>query len=230
MESLSHERLLYREDYCCEKGNRMNDVSGGPQGRLHESISALVDGESDELELRRVLASADTQEVRSVWRDYHLQRDMIAGVDMRFAHIDISRSVQAALADEVLPAVVGGARWWRPLASVAVAASVATVVVIGARSLNTSNGSDPAMAQSTVSAAGVFPGMAGSFTAPVSNVAVGAAIGGSPAFAQPASLDPDQFARQRLQQYLLRHTERAALNNGQGVISFSKVSELSDEQ
>jgi sigma-E factor negative regulatory protein RseA len=131
------------------------------------------------------------------------------------------------LADEALPAVAAGARWWRPLASVAVAASVAAVVVVGARGLN-SEGNNPAMAQSTVSAAALFP----AFSAPasaVSNVAVGAALATSPAMVQQVALDPDQFARQRLQQYLLRHTERAALNNGQGVISFSKVSDLSDE-
>lgn len=207
-------------------GDRMSDVSGGPQNKLRESISALIDGEADELELRRVLANADTQEVRESWRSYHLQRDMLSGSDMRFAHIDLSLSIQSALTGEALPAVAGS-RWWRPLASMAVAASVAAVVVVSARGLNSSN-SDAAVAQSNVSAAGMFP--VGSFSSPVSNVAVGAAMMSSPAFAQPAALDPDQFARQRLQQYLLRHTERAAMNNGQGVISFSKISELSDDQ
>lgn len=207
-------------------GDRMSDVSGGPQSKLRESISALIDGEADELELRRILANADAQEVREPWRSYHLQRDMLNGGDMRFSHIDLSLKIQAALADEAVP-VAASSRWWRPLASVAVAASVAAVVVVGARGLNAING-DAAVAQSNVSAAGVFP--VGSFSAPVSNVAVGAAMMSSPAFVQPAALDPDQFARQRLQQYLLRHTERAALNNSQGVISFSKVSELSDEQ
>ncbi len=204
----------------------MSDVSGGPQSKLRESISALIDGEADELELRRILANADAQEVRESWRNYHLQRDMLSGADMRFAHIDISLGIQSVLADEALPAAAGS-RWWRPFASVAVAASVAAVVVVGARGLNSVSG-DAAIAQSNVSAAGVFP--VGSFSSPVSNVAVGAAMMSSPGFVQPAALDPDQFARQRLQQYLLRHTERAAMNNGQGVISFSKVSELGDEQ
>lgn len=206
----------------------MSDVSSGAESKLRESISALVDGEADELELRRVLASADGQGLRDMWRDFHLQRDMLAGVDMQFAHIDISQRVQAQLVDENLPVVAVGARWWRPLASVAVAASVATVVVMGARGLNSPN-SQNAVAQSAISEAGVFP-VSGSFSLPASNVAVSAAMLSSPAaFAQPAALDPDQLARQRLQQYLLRHTERAALNNGQGVISFSKVSELGNE-
>jgi sigma-E factor negative regulatory protein RseA len=208
-------------------GDRMSDVSSGSQSKLRESVSALVDGEGDELELRRVLANADTQEVRESWRSYHLQREMLNGGDMRFASIDLSLKIQEALADEVMPAAVGS-RWWRPLASVAVAASVAAVVVVGARGLNGTN-SDAAVAQSNVSAAGVVP--VANFSSPVSNVAVGAAMmPPSSSYAQPASLDPDQFAQQRLQQYLLRHTERAALNSSQGVINFSKVSELSNEK
>ncbi len=214
----------------------MNDESSGSQkSRLRESISALVDGEADELELRRVLASADVQEVRVSWRNYHLQRDMLAGVDMQFAHIDISRRVQAALADESLPAAAVSGRWWRPLASVAVAASVATVVVIGARSLNSSSGDNAAVAQvqPVINAVGGFPALSQPVSSPITGVPVDAQFGGmvsSPAVARPVALDPDQFAQQRLQQYLLRHTERAALNNGQGVISFAKVSELGNAQ
>ncbi len=213
----------------------MSDVNGGAQTRLRESISALVDGEADELELRRVLASTDTQDLRDTWRDYHLQRDRLAGVDMQFAHIDISQRVQAALAAENRPAVAAGGRWWRPLASVAVAASVATVVVVGARGWNSSSGDNAALAQMqpAVNSVGVYPVVSQPVASPVGSVAVGAQFGGMaplPATARPVALDPDQFAQQRLQQYLLRHTERAALNNGQGVISFAKVSELSNAQ
>lgn len=206
----------------------MNDENGGAQSRLRESVSALVDGEADELELRRVLASADALDVRDVWRDYHLQRDMLAGVDMQFARIDISQRVQAALIGEDVPSIAAGGRWWRPLASVAVAASVATVVVMGARSWNSAD-NDSALAQT-------HPVVSLPLSQPVASsvggVAVGAQLGGfvsNPA-AQPVALNPDQFAQQRLQQYLLRHTERAAFNNGQGVIGFAKVAELNNAQ
>lgn len=213
----------------------MNDASGGKGDRLGESISALVDGEADELELRRLLASADTQSVRNTWRDYHLQRDMLAGVDMQFAHLDISQRVQAALAAETLPAVaVAGSRWWRPLASVAVAASVATVVVIGARSF--SPGSDNgnaavAQTQPVFNVNRAYPQFS-PVMSPASNVAVSAQYSDliPNVGVQQVALDPDQLAQQRLQQYLLRHTERAALNNGQGVINFAKVSQLNNAQ
>jgi sigma-E factor negative regulatory protein RseA len=220
-----------REEFFSEKGECMSDVNSGAQSRLRESISALVDGEADELELRRVLASTDTQDLRETWRDYHLQRDMLTGANMQFAHIDISQRLQAALADEAMPMVVGS-RWWRPLASVAVAASVATVVVMGARSftnngfINDSNSGAP-LAQSQPM-----------FNLRPGNVALSgygslsSANGLLPSNGgiQPVSVDPDQLAEQRLQQYLLQHTERASWNNGQGVINFAKVSQLNDVQ
>jgi sigma-E factor negative regulatory protein RseA len=236
-------------------------------GRVRESVSALFDGEADELELRRLLTNEQPDAVRDAWRDYQLQRDALQGLDMRFAGLDISAHVQAALADDAMPAVaIGAARWWRPLASVAVAASMATVVVIGARSFNPSfnpnNGFDSgrdgsAVAQvqapTSINLGRVYPAQINSA---VSNVAVGTqsfgslstvvagaqngglselvfprndALGRALPGAQTVGFDADQFAQQRLQQYLLRHTERAALNNGQGVIGFAKVSQLNAE-
>ena len=113
--------------------------------RVRESVSALFDGEASELELRRLLGSEPAGLVREAWRDYQVQRDVLQGaVDMRFASFDISARVQAALAADAMPAVAsgGGSRWWRPLASMAVAASVATIVVLGARSFGPNNGFD----------------------------------------------------------------------------------------
>jgi sigma-E factor negative regulatory protein RseA len=195
--------------------------------RLRESVSALFDGEGDELELRRLLASEQYGEVRSTWRAYHLQRDSLTGADTRFAHIDISARVQAALVDDAVPARVGaGARWWRPLASVAVAASVAAVVVISTRGFDTAQ-PGAAVAQTQSPAAGrVYPAQAGPA---LGNVAVSAQLSDLPASQAPLSLSPDELAQRRLQHYLLRHTERAALNNGQGMISFARVSQLDAE-
>jgi len=192
--------------------------------RLRESVSALMDGEADELELRRLLASDDAV-VRTAWHDFHLARDGMAGVDMRFAQMDISQRVQAALADDVVAAPSLTARWWRPVASFAVAASVATVVAVGARHFNADSGDNSAVAQASIPT----PTANGRvFAAPVQsgvgNVAVSATLNTSPL--QPVSLDPDQLAQQRLQQYLLQHSERASLNNGQGAITFARVSQL----
>lgn len=200
--------------------------------RLRESVSALVDGEADELELRRLLSGSDRETMREAWRDYHLLRDSLAGADMRFARFDISGRVQAALAEQPGQSVtVGGARWWRPLASVAVAASMAAVVVVGVRGFGggqTGPGSgalDVAEVQQAPTAGKVYP-------APVAaggtgNVAVSAEFGGGAATQNAAAAEA--LAQQRLQRYMLRHTERAALGNGPGLVSFARVSELDAE-
>jgi sigma-E factor negative regulatory protein RseA len=199
--------------------------------RLRESVSAVLDGEADDLELRRLLASAEHQEIRAAWRDYHLHRDSLAGVDMRFAHIDISMRVQSALAEEQRPAAVHLQRWWRPLASVAVAASVAAVVAVGVRGVSVGSNQSfgtvgTEVAQAPAPSAGrVYPAQSGPV---LGNVPVSAQLSDL-AVLRPASANPDELAQQRLQHYLLRHTERAALNNGQGLISFARVSELSSE-
>lgn len=201
--------------------------------RLRESVSALVDGETDELELRRLLSGSERETMREAWRDYHLLRDSLAGADMRFASLDISGRVQAALAEEPGQSVaVGGARWWRPLASVAVAASMAAVVVVGVRGFG---GGQPGVGQPGLDAAlGVAevqqaPTAGKVYPAPVAvggtgNVAVSAEFGAPPSVQNAAAADA--MAQQQLQRYMLRHTERAALGNGPGLVSFARVSEL----
>ncbi|HSB97004.1 MAG TPA: sigma-E factor negative regulatory protein [Spongiibacteraceae bacterium] len=234
--------------------------------RVRESVSALFDGEADELELRRLITNESSELVHGAWRDYQLQRDALQGLDMRFANLDISARVQAALADEAAPAVAAAGtmpnaspnttRWWRPLASMAVAASVATVVVIGARSFNPADGfsvdrDSGLVAQTSANMGRVYSSQINpSQNASLGNVAANAqpfgplasgnglpgtvfprneVVGKRFPAAQTVAFDADQMAQQRLQLYLLRHAERASMNNGQGVISFAKVSQLSAE-
>lgn len=220
--------------------------------RLRESVSALFDGEATELEVRRLLSNEPAM-VRAAWRDYQLQRDAIQGTDLRFASFDISARVRAAIDDEDAPALANaaasGGRWWRPLASMAVAASVATVVVIGARGIDASGGFDGrggnmVAQQSTVNpnvnrvhaalgnvSASVQPfgPLAAGYGLPGTVFPRNEVVGNGFPGIQNASFDAEQIAQQqRRQRYLLRQSERAALNN-HGVISFAKVSELSEE-
>lgn len=218
--------------------------------RVREAVSTMFDGEATELELRRLLGSEPAGLVNDAWRDYQLQRDALQGVDIRFAGLDISARVQAAIAADLAPAAqaAGGARWWRPLASMAVAASVATVVVIGARGFSPAGGFGAdrganLVAQTATNNMNRVHASLGNVSAgvqPFGPLAAGNGLPGTvfprnevvgngfPAV-QTVAFDADQAAQQqRLQRYLLRHSERAALNN-QGVISFAKVSRLSEE-
>ncbi|MEL7897355.1 sigma-E factor negative regulatory protein [Vreelandella neptunia] len=69
-----------------------------------ESLSVLMDGESDELELRRVLkALPNDTDAADTWRRYHLARSMMQreqGVDVS---VDLSAGIMARLRDEPAP-------------------------------------------------------------------------------------------------------------------------------
>lgn len=202
--------------------------------KLRESVSALMDGEADDLELRRVLAAADRAEVRAAWRDYHLQREALTGGDLRFAEVDISRGVWAAIAKEEVAAPVQpqqqsvAARWLRPVASLAVAASVAAIVVVGVRGLGGGelDAGAPSLADVRQTAVPVAPAELN--TAPTgieSGVAVAAPVAGT---AMTVSAG-DEMAKQQLDRHLQGHVERAAAGNGQGLIGFARVPELDAE-
>ena len=65
---------------------------------LHESLSAVMDNEADELELRRVLAG-DNPELRATWSRYQLARAAMHK-ELIEPRLDIAAAVSAALADE----------------------------------------------------------------------------------------------------------------------------------
>ncbi|MCL5424413.1 MAG: sigma-E factor negative regulatory protein, partial [Gammaproteobacteria bacterium] len=69
-----------------------------------ESLSVLMDGESDDLELRRVLkALPNDADAADTWRRYHLARSMMQrerGVDVS---VDLSAGIMARLRDEPVP-------------------------------------------------------------------------------------------------------------------------------
>lgn len=203
--------------------------------QLRESVSALVDGETSELELRRLLAENNSETVRTSWTSYHRIRDVMAGSDTAsstYRNLDISARVSAAIADEPVLAASSkpSANWWRPVTSFAVAASVAAAVVVGIRGANPLDPLQqvgPAVEQSVAVNRVYLPQNAPAFTGQnragggvvVNSVASTNGPGGLAASRAAADLE----AQKRLDQYLLRHTERAALNNGQGIISYARV-------
>ncbi len=112
--------------------------------RSHEELSALMDGEASDMELRRTLKALDSDsELIQKWRRYHLMRAAVQG-DVKgvrsatFARCDLTQAVSAAIEAEPAHDVdfsTGKAGWFskalQPLGSVAVAASVSAMVVFG---------------------------------------------------------------------------------------------------
>jgi len=104
--------------------------------QTHNNISALLDDELDLSELQHVTrALADSEELRRLWGRYQLIGDVIRGerFDPRF--LAVAQRVHERLADE--PTILAPMRpreirgtWLKPVAGIAVAASVAAAVVV----------------------------------------------------------------------------------------------------
>ncbi|HDZ45978.1 hypothetical protein LCGC14_0053580 [marine sediment metagenome] len=128
-----------------------------------ESLSVLMDGESDDLELRRVLkALPNDADAADTWRRYHLARSMMQrerGVDVS---VDLSAGIMAKLRDEPVPAVnddnhihvatrSGGISFAR---GAGVAAAVSLMVITGVQFF----GNDSTVSQSGGGIATTSPG------------------------------------------------------------------------
>jgi sigma-E factor negative regulatory protein RseA len=68
--------------------------------RLKESISALIDDETNELELQRVFSHADKDELLDTWKSYHSIRAVLQYEQEDSFAIDISQSVSDTIAQE----------------------------------------------------------------------------------------------------------------------------------
>ncbi len=189
--------------------------------QLKESLSAVMDGEADEFEIRRVLnEAANDAELRGVWERYHLVRSVMRGegrtlavgadkLSARFWTLidaaDDESSAESADRSGACTVPTVRDRWatlGRRVAGVAVAAGVAAVVIVGFRTDEA-----PVAPSSRVAIAEpVAP-------APASIALFDDEVGG----AMPAALDV-----QRAHAYMLHHARHVALNN-RSVVPFVRV-------
>lgn len=194
---------------------------------MRETLSALLDSEADELALERLLRRVgDDRELRETWVRYNLARDVAAGHRLSHAGLDVSTRVRDALGS---PGQRDGTslrqRLLRPVASLAVAASVAVTVVVGGRQLalleNDAYSGDSAVAAS-MSPVGMLNSLGAS--------AVRASFGTRPVpVLQPAARTAYQkLARQRMNVYMQEHAEQAALNSPQGLMPFARVPRIQE--
>lgn len=101
---------------------------------LQESLSAVMDNEADELELRRVLTAVEDSEARAIWARYQVARAAMHK-ELLEPKLDLAAAVVAALADEAAPARTVN-NPWRSVGRLAVAASVTLAVLAGVRLYN----------------------------------------------------------------------------------------------
>jgi len=195
--------------------------------KMHESLSAILDGEANEVELQRVLSSiGEDAALRRTWARYAAVRGVLLSQQQTGLEPDISQRVRAAIADAPSNAQTLDTRrrLWRPLASFGLAASVAMVVVIGGQQL-AQQGAGEVNVETTALAARPSPvGMLNS----LGSTPVQASYGTQPLpVLQPAtSTAYEQLARQRMSRHMQEHAEHAALNSPQGLIPYARVPEI----
>jgi len=102
---------------------------------LQESLSAVMDNEADELELRRVISALEDPQVRATWARYQVAR-AVMHKDLLDPHLDLSAAVSAAIVGDSTPALETTRGAWRSLGRLAVAASVTVAVLAGVRLYN----------------------------------------------------------------------------------------------
>ncbi|MGM0553748.1 MAG: sigma-E factor negative regulatory protein [Pseudomonadota bacterium] len=113
----------------------------------NERLSALIDGETDDFETRRLLDELARSEVdRGLWERYHLIGDSLRGGMQRMAPAGFMNDVHKALDAE--PALTARpsllqSRWLKPVAGTGVAAAMAMVTLAGMQMLGDEPGGDP---------------------------------------------------------------------------------------
>ena len=187
-----------------------------------QSLSALMDGEARDLELRRVLRhlegaghegadalSADA--LRATWHRLHLARHALHGEET-FANVSLLAGVRAAIDADPAPRPGAARGWLRAAGRCAVAASVAALVLVVRP-----GGDAPSIARVAPLPVGV--------TNTVGAVPVQASYGTRDVpTLRPADRDAyRELARQRLRRYSQEHAEHASLNTPQGMLPFARV-------
>ena len=196
--------------------------------RLRESLSAMIDGEANELELERVLSRiGKDDELRQTWVRYSAVRTLNTGGQVANMSLDVSQAVREAIQSEggsegVQKPAGAAQRFLKPFASFAVAASVAATVVIGGQQLY-QIGDDPY--QNTIAGASAV-----GFINSAGATAVQASYGtqSRPTLQPTVKTAYRELARQRMQKYMQEHAEHAALNSPGGLIPFSRVQEIQE--
>jgi len=208
--------------------------------QLQEALSALMDNEASELELRRILRdSKEDPGPMAVWHRYQLaasamRRELPAGI------VDLSSRISQALEHEAPPAM-GWSKWLQPAGRVAIAASVAVVALFGVQQLQLRPGvSEPA----AVALSAANPPAVAEQSGPLFQLPAGYELPAVSARTVSVSANPqrsvdyrpmlvvkrlvqDPATQEEIQSYLnqamSQHTENAARSTVHGVLPYARL-------
>ncbi|WP_416426620.1 RseA family anti-sigma factor [Pseudomonas sp. App30] len=190
---------------------------------LQESLSAVMDNEADELELRRVINALEDPETRATWNRYQIAR-AVMHKDLLDPRLDLATAVSAAIAEEIAP-VKATRGPWRSLGRLAVAASVTVAVLAGVRLYNQDEiaGNQLAQQQPATQQAPSVPQVQGpavlagytesndQSTGPMANGVLQGQAG---------------MHDQRLPGYLRQHAQEAALKGTESALPYARAASL----
>lgn len=209
---------------------------------LNESISALVDGETNDLDLQRVLKSLEnSDDARRRWSRYHAVSAIMKGESVA-PDIDLSLSVREAVAKEDIVAhpqrAVSSAKWRGVVGKTAVAASVAVAMVMGLQYYSPTDVTPQVADVSNDNAAPVSGAVVprGFELPPITAQTV--STGSQQNSQAPRTTEPsltiidgskiissEEFQRQ-INRLMFLHAERVSTSGGMGAIPFARVSDL----
>lgn len=179
--------------------------------REYETLSALVDGEADELECRRLLRDLD-DEGAATWTRWHQARDLMHGHDSVAVPKDFAARVAGQLDSH---RYAGRPGWLAGAARMVVAASVAAATVVGWQFWNA--GQLESGADQVASGTGQEMRVSG----PVGE----AALVAQGASTRQAGMDRQarQQRQQRLNSLMIRHNDLTARHGQQGVMPYARL-------
>jgi len=190
---------------------------------LQESLSAVMDNEADELELRRVINALEDPETRATWNRFQIAR-AVMHKDLLDPRLDLATAVSAAIADEIAP-VKATRGPWRSIGRLAVAASVTVAVLAGVRLYHQDEitGNQLAQQQPASQQAPSVPQVQG--PAVLAGYTESADQNTGP-MANGVLQGPAGMHDQRLPGYLRQHAQEAALKGTESALPYARAASL----
>ena len=197
----------------------------GADDRLKESISAAMDGEASEIELRRVLVNMQNRDVCHVARRYQIIGDVMRKQPAGLMDVNLSERVSEQISTEpVYNRSKDKARWFfGRIGRVAVAASVACAVIIGMRVWHNPD-SITQMAQHSATTANILAGddgLAEDYS--IRGLLAGSQVKQVPEDTGSARNIAALEALERLKEYSLNHAQQLAVKDIYGLLPLIRV-------
>lgn len=202
------------------------------QDILKQSLSALMDNEADELELRRVLNASNDPELRASWSRYQIARAAMHNEPFS-AKIDLSPSIMAAIDAEpelsveqpeqqetAVRNIKSGRFSW--VSRVAVAASVTLAVLGGVRFYNQDAVQQEALMAKTEQR---LPAVGNSEQHSPVVLASYSAQGKKAPIAQAVS-EQSSWYELRLPSYLRQHAQQTSMNKTESGLPYARAASL----